>query len=198
VFFLPDLLLSVLRVTFPLIQCNQAGCCVQICQCLHRCCFCFFNLFEIVRSDAYAYIHLAGTPYCDAARQCEYLCRRSRLFTGSQSTNKVNSILMQVYRLSAHLLLCSIILCISYAICRSKLIDNDVSIKALLCVLLGSLLIIPYWLCLHADAADALMITYSAEEHLEEMEPNYSDKAPKGLRRDLETMARSRPSIVYS
>jgi hypothetical protein len=136
VFFLPDLLLSVLRVTFPLIQCNQAGCCVQ------RCCFCFFNLFEIVRSDAYAYIHLAGTPYCDAARQCEYLCRRSRLFTGSQSTNKVNSILMQVYRLSAHLLLCSIILCISYAICRSRLNDNYVSIKAFLRMLVGSLLII--------------------------------------------------------
>jgi hypothetical protein len=95
-------------------------------------------------------------------------------------------------------LLLTITLCISYAICHSKLIEKDVSIKALLCVLLGSLLIVPYFICLHADAADALMITYSAEEHLEEMEANYSDKAPKGLRRDLETMARSRPSIIYS
>lgn len=77
------------------------------------------------------------------------------------------------------MLLITVVLCISYVICRTKLMDNDVSIKALLCVLLGSLLIVPYFICLNADAADALMITYSAEEHLAEMEVNYSDKAPK-------------------
>ena len=86
--------------------------------------------------------------------------------------------------MSAHMLLITITLCISYAICHSRLIDNDVSIKALLCVLFGSLLIVPYFICMHADAADTLMITYSAEEHLEEIEANYSDRAPKGLRRD--------------
>lgn len=95
------------------------------------------------------------------------------------------------------MLLITTILCISYAMYRSNLIDNDVSVKALLCVLLGSLLIVPYFVCLHANAADGLMITYSAEEHLEEMETNYSDKAPKGMRRDLETMARSRPSNIH-
>jgi hypothetical protein len=74
------------------------------------------------------------------------------------------------------------------------LIEHDISVKALLCIALITLLISPYFTCLHADAADALMVTYLAEEHLVEADPAYVEKAPRGMRRDLETMGRGRPA----
>lgn len=43
----------------------------------------------------------------------------------------------------------------------------------MLIVLIGSMFICSNFLCLHADIADALMITYLAEEHLEELDPGY-------------------------
>ena len=39
--------------------------------------FCFCNLFDMTRGDAYAYIYLTGTSYCNSCRQCQYLCYRS-------------------------------------------------------------------------------------------------------------------------
>jgi hypothetical protein len=34
---------------------------------------CIGNFFNLVRSDAYAYITLTGTPYCNASRYCELI-----------------------------------------------------------------------------------------------------------------------------
>lgn len=138
------------------------------------------NLFELARSDAYGYMHLAGPPYCNSARQAQYLCSRSRLFPGSESTNKVPVVItFKIYRLSAHLFLTTIVLCICYGVQKSRLVDHDVSLRGLVFIVLVTLLIIPYFICLHADAADALMVTYLAEEHLVEMDPLYVDKAPR-------------------
>lgn len=36
-----------------------------------------------------------------------------------------------------------------------------------------------YFLCLHADIADALTITYLAEEHLQELDAGYEERAPR-------------------
>lgn len=48
------------------------------------------SLFDLVRSDAMAYINLSGLPYCNSARYCEFLCSNSRLFPGNQSISVVN------------------------------------------------------------------------------------------------------------
>lgn len=58
-----------------------------------KCYFALFgwltSLFELVRSDAMAYINLTGLPYCNASRFCEFLCNNTRLYNGSQSASRV-------------------------------------------------------------------------------------------------------------
>ena len=45
-------------------------------------------LFDMVRADAYSYIYLSGIPFCNAARQCNKICDRSRHFVGNHSPMK--------------------------------------------------------------------------------------------------------------
>lgn len=44
--------------------------------------------FDIVRTDAYSYINLSGIPFCDSARNCSYLCQKSKQFVGNHSSIK--------------------------------------------------------------------------------------------------------------
>lgn len=60
------------------------------------------KIFDLVRSDAFAYINLTGNPYCNSARYCEYLCDKSHILEFSQSTSRT-------YRLSAHLIIAALV-----------------------------------------------------------------------------------------
>lgn len=64
-------------------------------------CDCLRKTFDLVRSDAMAYINLTGNTYCNSARYCEYLCDHSRILEFSQS-------LSRTYRLGAHGLIAGI------------------------------------------------------------------------------------------
>ena len=37
------------------------------------------NCFDLLRGDTYPYIYLTVSSYCNAARQCQYLCSRSAI-----------------------------------------------------------------------------------------------------------------------
>ena len=52
-----------------LFKCDPKGSCSKCSSCFKVCCCCDY-VFELVRTDAYAYINLSGVPYCNAARQC--------------------------------------------------------------------------------------------------------------------------------
>jgi len=60
------------------------------------------KVFDLVRSDAMAYINIAGNPYCNAARYCEYLSDKSVVLEGGQSASRT-------YRLCAHLFIAGIV-----------------------------------------------------------------------------------------
>ena len=47
------------------------------------CCLC--NLFDLARSDVYAWIYLSGNSYCPSSRQTQYLCRRSAICRANES-----------------------------------------------------------------------------------------------------------------
>lgn len=82
VFWIPDLVFDLLRPR------NEQGlygrCFVCLCGWLN-------NLFQLVRSDAIAYVNLASMSYCDSARFCEFLCRNSKIFHSSSSVSRVLS-----------------------------------------------------------------------------------------------------------
>jgi len=66
-----------------------------------------------VRTDAYSYINLTGIPFCNAARQCEALCRYSELIKNSESC-------LRLYRQASHIFLIGLTALISYTIFDSK------------------------------------------------------------------------------
>ena len=105
----------------------------------------------MVRSDALAFVNLAGNPYCNSARYCEYLCDRSLLFDGSQATSRT-------YRICAHLLIASLVVLIA------MYLDGQLSFGFGLVILCLSIFISTYFISFHADIAESILIIFLEDE----------------------------------
>jgi len=88
-------------------RCYPEGTCPMMSPCCNCCDKIFGCFFDLIRTDAYAYINLNGIPYCNAARNCEDLCHQSRLFIGSQSA-------IYFYRLCAHIFCVGLTILLGY------------------------------------------------------------------------------------
>ena len=126
---------------------SSSDCCLG---CLNVCCSPCLKLFEMVRSDAMAFIFLTGNPYCNAARCCEYMCDQSQ-FMESQGVSRT-------YRLSAHILIAGI-----NAILALYL-KGEVSPMTLLIVICLSIFISTFCISVHADSSDSLLIAFLHNE----------------------------------
>ena len=129
---------------FEIFRCYPEGncaACASCCSCFSKFCGCFFDL---VRNDTYAYINLTGIPYCNAARNCQKLCRSSHIFVGTQSV-------MYLYRLAAH------VFCIGFTVLFGywfmKLRIDDINTQSLILILLLSYCFVTYFIDIHADSA---------------------------------------------
>jgi hypothetical protein len=109
-------------------------------------CGLLLNTFNLIRTDAYSYINLTGVSYCNAAKQCEYICHRSPVFEGSQSA-------IRIYRIGSHVMIISLSLIISYFVSKKLLLNNDVSFMALVCVFFVTYSTAAYFLLIHLDTA---------------------------------------------
>lgn len=121
---------------------------------------------QLIREDAYAYINLTGAPYCTAASSSDYLCHRSEKLEGGRSVNRVRFLLNQIFRLTGHLWLLALIVIVGYSIDKTQLLNADVSPKALLCIFAGGYFIVTYFVLMHSDSAEGLLITYLAEDFM--------------------------------
>ena len=122
----------------PNVEENPEGCYTT---CFTSCCSPCLSLFELVRSDAMAYVNLTGNPYCNSARYCEYLCDKSLLMDNSQSTSRA-------YRICAHLLIASIV-----AIVGMFVKGTGISILVIGFLIVMTIFVSTYFISLHADAA---------------------------------------------
>ena len=120
-------------------------------KCYSMCCACYVKIFDFVRSDTLAYIFLSGNAFCNSARYCEYLCEELVVTSYSQSCSRI-------YRLCSHFLLVGILTIISL---YSK---GNISIYAILLIILESLIISTLFISYHADAAEALQIIYLQDQ----------------------------------
>ena len=84
-FFMPDLLLDFFRKDS---NEDESGSCL--------------SFFDLVRSDAMAYVALTGNSYCQSAKYCEYFTHESLLCEGSQSV-------LRLYRICAHVLIAGLV-----------------------------------------------------------------------------------------
>ena len=129
---------------------EESGCCAQ---CVDYVCTCCIKVFDLVRSDAMAYINTAGVPYCNSARYCEYLTDKSLLLEGSQSASRT-------YRISAHFLIAGAVGIFGLYL------KGTIAALTILFIIMISLFISTYFVSMHADAAEALIILFLNNEEV--------------------------------
>lgn len=114
-------------------------------------CSCCMGIFDLVRSDAMAFINLTGNPFCNSSRYCEYLCDRSIIMDYSQSTSRA-------YRICAHFLLAGIMGIFALYV------KGNISIYALLIIMVNTIFVGTLLISAHADAAEAIQIIFLVDE----------------------------------
>lgn len=112
---------------------------------------CCNGLFGLSRTDAYAYINLAGIPYCNAARNCECLCSESRIIYGRQSP-------LRYYRVYSHIFLVGLTTLISILMMKHR--TNDVSVWGILVIAFLSFCVVGYFTNIHTDGAEGLAVCF--------------------------------------
>ena len=127
---------------------NPDGCYTKCYGCLCKLCI---GIFDLVRSDAMAFMSLTGNPFCNSSRYCEYLCDRSIIMDYSQSTSRA-------YRICAHFLILGIMAIFALYV------KGSISIFALLVIMIQTLFISTLFISIHADAAEAIQIIFLADE----------------------------------
>lgn len=127
---------------------NPDGCYTNCYKCF---CVCCIRVFDLVRSDAMAFINLTGNPFCNSSRYCEYLCDRSIIMDYSQSTSRA-------YRICAHFLIVGVMAILALYI------KGNISIYALLVIMVQTLFIATLFISIHADATEAIQIIFLTDE----------------------------------
>lgn len=100
-----------------------------------------------------AYINLTGNSYCNSARYCEYLCDQSRILEFSQSCSRT-------YRFGAHLLIAGLVGIIALYV------KGSIAPFAVLIIVVMVIFICTFFVSIHADASEAILILFLAEEEL--------------------------------
>lgn len=107
--------------------------------------------FDLVRSEAMPYISITGNSYCNSARYCEYLCDQSPALEASQSASRA-------YRLAAEATLTGI------ACILSLYVHGRISIFSVGILYIFSYFIINFFIQMHADTGDGILIVYLQNE----------------------------------
>lgn len=107
----------------------------------------------MVRSDALTLVYLSGNAYCNSARYAEYLTNKSSNTVYSQSASRI-------YRFCAHFALAGVVCLVAFWWFG---IVAEVSIVAMLVLLLLCLIVATFFISLHADAGEAILILYLME-----------------------------------
>lgn len=104
------------------------------------CCRGITKVFDLVRSDAMAYINLTGNSYCNSARYCEYICDQSRILEYSQSCSRL-------YRFGAHLFIAGIIGIMSLYM------KGAIAPFASMVIVIMTIFVCTFFVSIHADIA---------------------------------------------
>ena len=155
------------------IQCDPHGTCGRANTCCKEVFYCCFGLFDLIRPDAYAYIHLSGIPYCNAARQCQALCEQTHLFNSQHTC-------IRLYRLAAQIFVVTLSLLLTFIIFRAR--TDFISMLVLALVICNLYMMCTHFVDLHSNAAEGLITCYLAESNCE---ANNLEICPANLRSDV-------------
>lgn len=122
----------------------------------NNCYYCFnrfAGFFDLARSDSLTVVYLSGNAYCNSARYAEYITNKSSQTAYSQSASRI-------YRYCAHFALASLV---SLAAFWSFGLSAEVAIPAMLILLFISMGVATFFISLHADAGEAILLLYLME-----------------------------------
>ena len=144
IFFIPDIFLDLFRTDSS--ESSSGGC---------------FKFFDLVRSDAMAYVALTGNPFCHASKYCEYFTHSSMLHSSDQSA-------MRLYRICAHILIAGAVSIVGLYI-KGNIEPYTVGMTIIIGMFVATF-IISY----QSDPAEALLLMYCIDEE-------YYRRSPKKL-----------------
>ena len=127
-----------------LTQCDPKGKCGKVGGCCRCVCCCCCSLVDLSRADAYAYIHLSGIPYCNAARQCQAICLQTNLFYSDDTC-------IRLYRIAAQVFVVTLSVLITLIVIRAK--TNYVSMFALGVLISYCYLMATHFVDIHSNGA---------------------------------------------
>lgn len=117
------------------------------------------SFFDLVRSDAMAWVYMTGNSYCNAARYCEYVVKKSTLTRDVESSQNTN----RIYRYTAHFAIAGLVSVLSSWVLN---LGGVITFSGIGVVLLLSMAISTFFISVHADATEAILIIYLIEEEL--------------------------------
>ena len=160
-----------------LFVCHPQACCGKLGTCCYNTCGIFTCFFDLVRTDAYAYINMTGIPFCNSARQCKKICERCPAFIGSHSP-------MRHYKFAAHIFCVAAVFLMTWFIVRKRVWFANFWHYAILIVVIYAIL--TWFINIQGDAAEGLQTAFLAERELENGEFKFIPKLLPSFRRDLE------------
>lgn len=155
-FFIPDLILDFFRIDNS--KCCQCGC---------------LKFFDLVRSDALAYVGLTGNPYCNSAKYCEYFTQGNMSCQSSQSV-------MRLYRICAHIFISGLISILGL------FIKGAIEPYTIAATIIIGMFVSTYIISYQADPADAILMMYNIDyEYFQrsgkKVDANVLDKAQQQI-----------------
>lgn len=126
--------------------------------CINR----FAGFFDLARSDSLTLVYLSGNAYCNSARYSEYLAMKSsmtRRFKGSGESQSAS----RIYRFAAHFALGGIATLVAFWI-FGYTFKHEVAIPGMLILLFISMGVATFFISLHADAGEAILVLFLIDE----------------------------------
>ena len=127
------------------------------------------SFFDLVRSDAMAWVYMTGNSYCNSARYCEYVVKKSTLTKDVESSQNTN----RIYRYTAHFAIAGIVSILSSWVLN---LGGIITFSGIGVVLLLSIAISTFFISVHADATEAILIIYLIEEELTQHRGHHDTK----------------------
>lgn len=164
-----------------LLVCHPQACCSSLGTTCYNSCSWFSCLFDLVRTDAYAYMNMSGIPFCNSARQAKKINERCPSYIGSHSP-------MFHYRFAAQCALLSLTLLATWFILKARVREAD--FWHWVCLNFVIFAIVSWFINILADAAEGLQTSYLAERELENGNYKYMHRLLPSMRTPLEHLER--------
>jgi len=140
-----------------LFVCHPGTCLSKLGNHCSKDCSCIGFIFDLVRTDAYAYTHITGMPFCNSARECAKICNHNTSFVGSQN-------LVRSYRFIAHVFLVALTSLFGYIFANIRV--SNISWWYVATIITVSYAMIIWFVEIYGAAAEGISTSFLTEHFI--------------------------------